>query len=179
MAYGLQYIFNQIYDDVSKSLRLSGGSDRVDFPAASLSTIAGTPGTAATNGMFRVTFPDAATTTVGFTYFVPLWWNTFSVNYIWTSESGTGNVRWQTDVKKIDLFIDNISEAVFATNQQTVASGTAGVPTATLDSPNNVNSTGGTFGSMYGIQISRLGADAADTLAAAAGLISVYLIRKS
>lgn len=176
---GSLHILNDIWDQSTHSLRLSAGTDGMWFPPSFLSTISGTPGTAATNGIFRVTLPDAATTTVGFNYIVPTWWNTFSVSTLWTSESGTGNVRWQVDVKKIDLLIDNISEAVFATQSATVASGTAGVPAITLDVPTNINSTPGAAGSMYGVQISRIGADAADTLAAAAGILAVNLSRKS
>jgi hypothetical protein len=176
----LQGILADVYDPVEHALRITSGADVIFVGMGEMQAVAGTATLIAGNGVPRWSFPDAATTTLGMSFATPRSWNTFQVAFVWTAEGGAGgNVRWQVDIKKLDIFIDNISEAVFATGVGNDAAPTIGVLSLVSGRPTGVNATAGALGTMYGIQVSRIGADAGDTLAAAAGLFQVLILRQT
>jgi hypothetical protein len=178
---GTQEILNRVYDASENAIRVVAANEGIFFSPGELSTIAGAPTFPVTNGVPRVGFPDAATTTMGIVVGVPKWWDFMGVSFVWTgSTAGVNPVRWTIDVKKFNLFSDNISEAVFATATANVATiAAAGVLNYTIDQVANVNLTPFAFGNVYSINISRIGADGADTYTGVAELLNLVIRRNT
>ena len=97
-------------------------------------------------------------------------WTTCSLALVWINLSAAaGNVVWQTEVRKLAIGIDAVDEAAFLTvNEAKVAAGIKVMNAfkfVTL-----LNLTPDFFGTEWSMRISRIGADAADTLAGAVRL---------
>lgn len=177
----VQGLLNACYDANENAIRVTSAFEAIFYSPGELTTMAGSPTNVTTNGVPRLGFPDAATTTVGITFGVPKWWQFFGVGMVWCGSSvGTNPVRWQVDVEKNHVFVDNISEAAFRTATANVATpGTAGVTTYTVDHVANVDATPDAFGNVFAVTLSRIGADAGDTYTGVAELISLVVRRNT
>jgi hypothetical protein len=160
-----QGILQACFDPTNNALRVTSSVEGQFIQAQELALIAGARTDVVTNGVHRLAQADAATTTYSFAFLPPKWWGMMGIGFVWTKQTAlSGNARWRVTMKKIDLFIDNISEANFADVVANIAvPATAGVPLYTIDQLVNLDCTPGAFGTMYWGTISREGADALDT----------------
>jgi hypothetical protein len=176
----IQGLLNEVYDPVNKALRISGSGAEIQFVGAGgLELIAGARTLVVTNDVTRLAMADAATTTFGCTMILPPFWTTaqFGFYYV-TSVTAAGNIRWRQAVKKHAIFQDNISEAFLADVSATIDAPDLGIVTNTAGAPllNGINVAPDTFGSIFSVVTSRLGADALDTYTGVAELMGVYAI---
>lgn len=165
-----------IYDASTSSLRISATNDAIFFTAGQIQSAATV---ITTNDVPRFQFPDAATTSAWVTFIVPNTWSQANVGFTWCgSAAGTAPVRWRLAVKKLDTFVDNISEAFFADVSANVATpAAAGVTVNTNNQIASMNVTAAAFGTLYSALIQRVGADAGDTYLGVAELIAINLQR--
>lgn len=177
----LQGLLNSVFDSTENALRVTSVGEAVFYSAGELTPMqnAGAVTNVVTNSVPRLAFPDAATSSVGLVYAPPKWWSHFGVSVVWVPEVGTGgNVRFTCTVKKLDVAIDLLSEAVFATATQDVAAGTTALQVKyTVDILPNVSAAISNFGSVYIVEVAREGGHANDTLAGAIGIMDVALRR--
>lgn len=170
-----QGILNSVFDSTNNALRVTAAGDFVYVGAGELELIAGARTLTVTNDVPRLTMVDAATTTFGCTMALPGYWTTadFGFHYT-TSATAAGDIRWRMAVKKLHVFVDNISEAFLADVSATVDAPNQGVTFAQLNHLNDVNVTPEAFGTLFSVLISRVGADAADTYTGSAELMGVF-----
>lgn len=149
--------------------------ERLWVPAASFLSATGTgPEAKALNNAFGAWFMDAAATeTVVANPAVPPGWRSFTLDLWWVNTTaGTGAVRWR-------VAIGTLAAGQAATQEfdtQTVI--TAGALAVATRSQYFTGLTTDPSGLMR-IMISRMGADATDTLTGDAGLLGVMLTRTS
>lgn len=156
-------LLNACFDSSENAIRVTSAFEGYFPQIGILTTIAGTPTEAVTNGVPRLSLPAAGTTTVAFNYAPPKWWNFSGFGLVWTTAVATNNFRLRLDVKKFHIGADNISEAVFATTTYTLAADTVGLVKYDVDRLAAINTIPDAFGSVYTFSITRLGDDAADT----------------
>jgi hypothetical protein len=165
----------QAFDQTNGAIRVSAVNDAVSLGPGSMITAATV---VTTNDVPRIQFPDAATTTAYATLTIPNTWTACNVGLIWSgTTAGTNPVRWQVSVKKLDIFVDLITEAFF----QDVFLNAATQTTANQVKADNViaamDVTPFALGDAYSVRVQRIGADAADTYTGIAELLGVNLQR--
>jgi hypothetical protein len=139
---------------------------------------AATPGVV--NNVPGWTFADAASQGIVTAFPIPAHWNVFFLIVVWCKlGAASGNVRWHVQMKDPNLFVDILSVAPFVDELQTIAApGTVELVTGSTFAAATVIPT--TFaGAFYTLRIERLGADAADTLAASVFVPTVLVARAS
>lgn len=114
------------------------------------------------DGVFVGTVPDSAPVSSGFV--VRLWWMAASAT--------SGNVRWQVQFEAdgTDNDADSFDTATAAT---AAASGTSGIETVTEITATTIDSL--TAGKRFRLKVTRVAADAADTMTGDAQLVAVEL----
>lgn len=131
-----------------------------------------------TSGFPRLVFPDAATTDAYVTLGVPSYWTVLSVGFDWTNDhTATGNVRWQFTLRGND-----VGGVITTVETNNVVTSTLASPAANGGHITNIMQTDlavthGAFGTLWALQMTRLGGDGADTLAGSVGLMEVVIIR--
>jgi len=140
------------------------------------------------DGFPRLNMPAGDTTDAYMIFEVEEWWlhSTIGVYFEWANDhTATGDVRWSCDVKQVDIG-SALSTAVTLSTRTFTISGVpanGGTTTSIVGSvlqgnPVDLSDPGpGAFASFYRLRISRLGADAADTLAGPVGLIAASMTR--
>ena len=140
------------------------------------------------DGFPRVNCPADVRTDVYMIVEIEEWWldSTIGVYFEWVNDhTTTGNVRFDCEMKECDIATQALASAgVIATRIFTHDGST--VPAANTSTTSIVGSVSngnpftldpGTFASFYVLRISRLGADAADTLAGPIGLLAASMTR--
>lgn len=140
------------------------------------------------NGLYRLQLPDAVTSSAYYTMTVPEWWLAGKFNILMdfiNDAAGAGNVRLQFTLKEIDL----VSSDTPATARTETATATWAAPAAGTITTGCIFSANPIFlpwsgmaaftpvpspaGSVYALQITRLGSDGADTLAGSIGIVDL------
>ncbi len=160
-----------------KVLRGFGGFEFEDVAFAA-AEMASTAAMNTANGFPRLTFPDAATTSAHVLFNCPDWYAACDIHFGWVNDhNATGNVRWQAEMREVDIGgTIAAGEAIHGPTAFTEASpnpGGLGLAQPAVRIPFNP----GLFGSVYTCTITRLGTDAADTLAGPVGLFAVGFTR--
>jgi hypothetical protein len=143
------------------------------------------------NGLYRIQLPDGVSSSCGYTMTVPEWWYAdgrrwnVALDFI-NDAAGAGNVRMQCRIREIDLVTEGpASGGVLAVDATATwaAPGAGLITTAVVcgDDPiflpwsgaGEFDPTPGNAASIYAIEIIRLGADGADTLAGSIGIVDV------
>lgn len=137
------------------------------------------------DGFPRVNLPDGVTTHVYIGFEVEEWWldSTIGVYFEWVNDhSTTGNVRFDCDIKECDIATEALTAAAiirartFTETAPAANLATTSIVARAADSiPCSFHP--GPFASFYVLRISRLGADAADTLAGPVGLLFASMTR--
>lgn len=132
-----------------------------------------------TSGVPRLVFPDAATSSAFFNFVPPPWWAGMNLVLVVTNDhTATGNVRWQIRLRETDFATQAVSAgANIVDSTTTVASPSANGGLTILVGSNGVTRSAGAFGSLYSVEVTRLGADGADTLAGPIGLAGATIGR--
>lgn len=165
--------------------RGGGGASPLAFDAIYLTpgdfnaTAAGTPPTRGNNNNVATwSFADGATGELVTSFLLPPW-NTIGISFFWINpNAGAGNVRWRVAVKTLNTN-DLASEAFAADTSANVAAGAQNALVPRINHVTGLNVAGAGFGSTYSVLISRIGADAGDTLVGAAELQAVSFARQS
>jgi hypothetical protein len=136
-----------------------------------------------TNGVHRVVLPNGATTTAFATIEIEEWWlkDTLNVGFEWVNEAaGVGDIRWQWQIRTVDIFVDTLAAAAIPINRTLTkasvgagVSGTEIIAAAGVGFPLDMRENAGILGSFYSVGITRIGGDAADTLAGDVSIIGV------
>jgi len=137
------------------------------------------------DGFPRVNMPADVTTDVYTIFEVEEWWldSTIGVYFEWCNDhSATGDVRFDCQIKECDIATETLAAAgVIATRTFTATTLAANTPTTSIvgsvANGNPITFDPGLFASFYVLRISRLGADAADTLPGPVGLIAASMTR--
>lgn len=137
------------------------------------------------DGFPRLHMPDDVTSTAYMLFEVEEWWldSTIGVYFEWVNDhSSTGNVRWDCDIKECDIATQTLAAAgTIATRTFTESAPAANTSTTSIVSSitngNPCTFAPGVFASFYVLRISRLGADAADTLNGPVGLLAASMTR--
>lgn len=134
-------------------------------------------GSAADTGLPRITLANATTQRVKWVWAIPIRWAAIAVRWGVIPEVGTGgNVKWQFAYKLIYLGEGNVDGAVTTVSLAALdASGAADWKYQTPSEISSIDTPAGAFADnpFMMCSLSRLGADAADTLA---GDISVGVV---
>lgn len=144
------------------------------------------PAAGFTNGFAYLVLPDAVTTDLYFTIEIEEWWltSTLGIYMEWANlHTATGDVRWEYEFKECDIATETLAQAdVVGSRTVTVASPSANGGTTTsvcfqqaAGFPATMNP--GPIASFYSLRISRLGGDAADTLAGDVAFIATNYTR--
>ena len=135
---------------------------------------AATPAAFATNWL-ALPLPDAASTFVYYTLFLPPGWSgrTLTMKVMWApSSTNTGNVLWQFITK--DLIAGTTTTSGVTTSSTATSAGPG-----TTDMPVLVSATATLAGVVTGdavqVRIARVGGDAADTFTGTANFIALLL----
>lgn len=164
-----------------------GGIEREGrvFPAGEMTSPTGVMNFG--DGFPRINMPADVTTDVYVGFEVEEWWldSTIGVYYEWVNDhTTTGDVRWDCQIKECDIATETLATAdVIASRTFTHAGPTPGANTATTSivasviNGNPCSFDPGVFASFYVLRISRLGVDAADTLAGPVGLLFASMTR--
>jgi hypothetical protein len=137
------------------------------------------------DGFPRVYCPQGVTTDVYAIFEVEEWWlrSTIGVYFEWVNDhTTTGDVRFDCSIKECDIGTQTLAAAgVIGSRTVTVTSPAANTATTTVVASvangNPVSFNPGTLASFYSLRITRLGADAADTLAGPIGIIAASMTR--
>lgn len=137
------------------------------------------------DGFPRINMPDGVTTDVYTIFEVEEWWldSTIGVYFEWVNDhTTTGDVRWDCEIKECDIGTETLAAAgVIASRTMTETSQAANTAsTSVVASVSNGNACSfnpGALASFYVLRISRLGSNAADTLAGPVGLIAASMTR--
>lgn len=137
------------------------------------------------DGFPRINLPNGVTTDVYMIIEVEEWWldSTIGVYFEWVNDhSTTGDVRFDCEIKECDIATETLVGAdVIATRTFTTAAPAANTPTtsivASVLNGNPCSFDPGPFASFYVLRISRIGANAADTLAGPVGLLAASMTR--
>lgn len=137
------------------------------------------------NGFPRVYCAQGETTNVYTIFEVEEWWlrSTIGVYFEWANDhSAGGNVRFQCEILECDIGTEALADAdVIGTRTFTETAPTAGRATtsivASVANGNPCSFAPGALAAFYSLRISRLGADAADTLAGPIGIIAASMTR--
>lgn len=140
------------------------------------------------NGFPRLNMAPAVTTDIYAIFEVEEWWlpHTIGVYFEWVNDhTTTGDVRWDADVKQVNIGTQTLAAATTLVSRTwTVPSDAANEATTSIvgsvanGNPISLASPGpGPLASFYRLRISRLGADAADTLAGPVGLVAASMTR--
>lgn len=135
-------------------------------------------------GLPRWSLPDAATNRVKWVWAIPVGWNTIAVRWGWDNESASaGNVTWQLSYRQIVLGEGDVDAGVMTDIAvgPLAATGQFDFNYATPASTAAIAVPAGGLGDKPTVQfsLSRLGADGADTLAAAVGVLLATATRVS
>lgn len=144
------------------------------------------PSAGFSNGFSYLILPDGVTTDLYFTIEIEEWWLKSSIGIFmeWANiHTATGNVRWQYEFKECDIALETFAQAdvvqSFTTTEASpVANG--GTTTAILFSQASgrpITFNPGGIAAFYSLRISRLGGDAADTLAGPVAFIATNMTR--
>lgn len=137
-----------------------------------------------TDGYPRLTLPDNVDTSVFVMMQIDEWWlkDRLGIQFEFINDAaGAGNVRFEYNVKEVDIFVDTpANAAVIVNHQQTHASGGAGTTsTVAIRHPDipqgSMPFTPGIFGNCYPLRITRLGAGGpgnGDTLVGDIGIVA-------
>jgi hypothetical protein len=143
------------------------------------------------DGLYRLQFPNAVTSSIYYTMTVPEWWLAGEMNVLWDlindHSDATGNVRMTYTVKEIDLAIGGDTPATARTVTATVSHGVPNAGTLTTGIICGADPAGffpwsgmtafqfvpATAGSIYALQITRIGGDAADTFGGSIGIVDL------
>lgn len=173
----LQGLLRACYDPTNQALRTVGATEDISFSPPEMTSTA----TLTTTSSFpRFTLPDAATTSVFVGAFnFPNWWQSVDIHYGWSNDhTATGNVRIRVILKEVDAAAESLSAgATIADSSNTHSSGAANGGSMLAIGVASVALTRGAFGSFYGLELQRVGADAADTLAGPMGLLAIGFSR--
>jgi hypothetical protein len=137
------------------------------------------------DGFPRVNMPADVTTDAYMIVEVEEWWldSSIGVYFEWCNDhSAVGDVRFSCEIKECDIGTEALAAAdVIASRTFTTTTLAANTPTtsivASIANGNPCTFDPGPFASFYSLRISRLGADAADTLAGPIGLIAASMTR--
>lgn len=137
------------------------------------------------DGFPRLNMPDGVTTDVYAIFEVEEWWldSTIGVYFEWVNDhTTTGDVRFDCQIKECDIATQTLAAAgVIATRTFTTTTPAANISTTSIVArvidglPCSFSP--GPFASFYVLRISRLGANAADTLAGPIGLLAASMTR--
>ena len=168
-------VLASVFDLTNNALRVSAVNDAVSIGVPNMQTAATI---VTTNDVTRIQFPDAATTSAWATLTIPSTWTQCNIGLIYSgSTAGTNPIRWRVAVKKLDIFLDLITEA-FASdvfiNQATQATANQ---VAAVNVISNFDVTPFALGDAYSVLVQRIGADAADTYTGIGELIGINLQR--
>jgi len=156
-------------------------SEDVAFGVEGLLALSGSPTLVTTTGFPRWQLPATGTTVLLSRVFnCPVWYQASDIHLgVSNDHTATGNVRLRTILRECDI------------GQAMSAAGTISDVTATFAAPGangvlgiivpvaSVTFTPGFFGSVYSVEIQRLGDDGADTLAGPLGILAVGFLRKN
>lgn len=147
-----------------------------NFGAAEMQSSAST---VTTDGLARLSFPDAATTDAFVS--IPLFgtWDGVTIQFDWVNDdAATGDVRWDFELRGNDIGSDISSATVLHSSTVTLTSpGVNDITTSVVAS--DIAISPGTSGTLMSFRISRLGGDAADTLTGPVGLAEIAFNRAS
>lgn len=137
------------------------------------------------DGVPRLWCPDGDTTDVYVLFEVEEWWlnSTIGIYFEWVNDhSATGDVRFDCAIKEVDIGTETLAAAGTAGSRTfTVTTPAANISTTSIicsiANGNAFTFTPGAFASFYSLRISRLGADAADTLAGPIGIVAASITR--
>lgn len=141
------------------------------------------------DGFPRINMPDGVTTDAYTIFEVEEWWldSTIGVYFEWVNDhTSTGDVRWDCEIKECDIATEALTSAGVIATRTFTHDGSGGTPAANRATTSIVGSVAngnpisfhpGAFASFYSLRISRLGADAADTLAGPVGLLAASMTR--
>lgn len=128
----------------------------------------------------RILCPRSVRTDVYMTFAIEEWWidSTFGTYVEWSNDhTATGNIVWEFTLREFNIATRLLSAPVLMgtkTVTQATPAANGGVHTNTCFSVlagDTINPTPDAFGAFYVLKMSRLGADAADTLAGPIGII--------
>lgn len=138
------------------------------------------------DGFPRLNMAKDVTTDAYMIFEVEEWWldQTIGVYFEWVNDhTTTGDVRWDCDVKEVDIGTQTLAAATTLVSRTfTQASDSANEAlTSIVGSVANGNAItlvrNSPLASFYVLRVSRLGADAADTLAGPVGLLAASMTR--
>lgn len=137
-----------------------------------------------TSGFPRVSLPAAGTTSVFIGAFeVPLAWFQYGLRCVFgftNDHSAGGNVRFTTVLRSVNIGLQTLSAATALINSTFTASApgiNGGVGLQPLNNFDPVDIVQGAFGTVFALEITRLGDDAADTLAGPVGITAATFLR--
>jgi len=118
-------------------------------------------------------FPDSSTSYAHGQWVPPPWCSAVNIDYYWTADASVaGNVRWQVSIAALSDAVDVSSPGATNTAVNLTANGTASLVSSDTRVASNLSVVSGT---PHAISISRVGANAGDTLAANARLLAVVI----
>lgn len=170
-------VLGSVFDAQANALRVVGFPEAYSIGSnAQFSTAA----MSVTSGYPRFIFPDAATTTAYMTMGFPPYWSSVTIGFDWTNDhSATGNVRWSFTFRGNDMggviTTSEINQTVAVTQPAAAANGGHRTDIMWTDLP----IVHGAFGTLWALEMSRLGGDAADTLAGPVGFMEAVFLRGS
>lgn len=141
-------------------------------PGDFVATATGTPPTLGNNGGVQVwSFADGATGEAVTQFALPATWHTVSLSFSWINpNAGAGNVRWRVAMRNLAIAIDGTGVAMDSDVSANVAAAAQNVVNLRAGHTTGFDTTPAAFGSVFSLLISRIGADAGDTLVGAAEL---------
>lgn len=164
------------------SLGWFDGRAGISVPSVAMTT---TATRITTQGLPRIVLPTTGTTTVYVGgYGFPTWWFKRGIVIgfdVSNDHTATGDVRWQFILRGFGVGGDIDTPETAHNETVTLASPAAngGYTTLTANGGNAILPTPGAFGSLYVLEMSRIGDDAADTHAGNIGLAEVAFIPAS
>lgn len=141
-------------------------------PGDFVATATGTPPTLGNNGGVQVwSFADGATGEIVTQFAVPASWRQVSLSFSWVNpNAGAGNVRWRVAMRNLAVAIDGTGAAMDSDVSANVAAAAQNVINLRANHVTGFDTSPATFGSVFSLLLSRIGADAGDTLVGAAEL---------
>lgn len=136
----------------------------------------------ATDGLPRITLPDAAVTSVfaGPIGMPPAWLDHgLTIGFDVTNDhTSGGNVRWRLIFRKFNSFGTKAGPTVALDSSVTVAAPAAGgLATVAQVAWQDIAVTSDVFGSLYCLELQRVGNDGADTVGGPIGLTEIAFVR--
>lgn len=165
---------------VAGDLNVTGRIDRVEDIAFAATEMFSAAAMATGSSYPRLTFPDAASTSafVGAFNF-PDWYDAgtdIHISFV-NDAAGAGNARISWTMRQVNVGGSVAGGTVVSTGTSTIAMPNPGDASVAVLDASVLPAGGAFFGYAYGIEITRLGADGADTLAGNFGLAAVGFSR--